>query len=254
MDVSCPNCATRFRIPDGAIGEGGRKVRCSKCGHMWHQAPAGAEPESGAQDESAADSAAKTDDAEGEENPSIRPEVLGAGGEIDTPPPIGGDLLSDRPSFEAEAAANRKSGSGLATALWLLLLVVVVGAVAAAWYKQDWIVANYPAAAPIYERLGLVEAEGPPPLAIRDVRSIIRNVDGERRYLITGTIENTSEEPHSIPPMRGLILDGAGEELVGWDFQAGAETLAGASSLIFETSVAAPEGAQNLTIDFVFEE
>ena len=252
MDVSCPNCATRFRIPDGAIGEGGRKVRCSKCGHMWHQAPAGAEPESGAEKNAATDSA-KPEDAEGEENPSIRPEVLGAGGEIDTPPPIGGDLLPNHPSFETDAAKG-KPGSGLATALWLLLLVVVVGLVAAAWYKQDWIVANYPAAAPIYERLGLIEAEGPPPLAIRDVRSIIRNVDGERRYLITGTIENTSEEPHSIPPMRGLILDGAGEELVGWDFQAGAETLAGASSLTFETSVAAPEGAQNLTIDFVLEE
>lgn len=243
MDVSCPNCATRFRIPEGAIGEGGRRVRCSKCGHTWHQLPAGAEPESGEQTDSA------TDDTKGEENPPIRPEVLAAGGEIDTPPP----LLSDRPSFEADLG-KAKSGSGLATVLWLLLLVVVVGSVAAVWYKRDWIVANYPAAAPLYERLGLVVAEGPPPLVIRDVRSIIRRVDGQRRYIITGMIENASEEAHAIPPMRGLILNDTGEELVTWDFQAGAETLAGAGSLVFETSVAAPEGAQNLTIDFVLEE
>ena len=142
----------------------------------------------------------------------------------------------------------------MATVLWVLLIVVVVGSVAAAWYKRDWIVVNYPAAAPIYERLGLAEAEGPPPLVIRDVKSIIRRVDGQRRYIITGMIDNTSEEPHSIPPMRGLILNDAREELVRWDFEAGAQTLAGDSSLAFETSVAAPEGAQNLTIDFVLDE
>ena len=249
MDVSCPNCATRFRIPEGAIGEDGRMVRCSKCAHTWYQMPVGAEPESAPQNDVASDGATKAGDPEGEENPPIRPEVLAAGGEIDTPPP----LLSDRPSFEMDAA-KEKSGSGLATALWVLLLVVVVGSAAAAWYKRDWVVTNYPAAAPLYERLGLVEAEGPPPLVIRDVRSIIRRVDGERRYIITGTIENTSGDPHAIPPMRGLILNDAGEELVGWDFQAGAENLAGAGSLVFETSVAAAEGAQNLTIDFVLDE
>lgn len=249
MDVSCPNCATRFRIPEGAIGEDGRRVRCSKCAHTWHQMPVEDELESDAQNGSASDGATKADDAEGEENPPIRPEVLAAGGEIDTPPP----LLSDRPSFEMDAA-KEKSGSGLATVLWLLLLIVVVGSAAAAWYKRDWIVTNYPAAAPLYERLGLAEVEGPPPLVIRDVRSIIRRVDGQRRYIITGMIENTSEDPHAIPPMRGLIMNDAGEELVGWDFQAGVETLAGAGSLVFETSVAAPEGAQNLSIDFVLEE
>lgn len=253
MDVSCPNCATRFRIPEGAIGEDGRTVRCSKCGHTWHQMPVVAEPEDGQQADAAAEEATKADEADAEDSPPIRPEILAAGGEIDTPPPISGDLLSDRPSFEAEVAKS-KSGSGLATALWLLLIVALVGALAAAWFKRDWIVANYPAAAPIYERLGLAEAEAPLPLRIDDVTSIIRRVDGERRYIITGLIQNTSEAPHAIPPMRGLILGEGGEELVRWDFQAGAGTLAGQGSMTFETSVAAPEGAQNLNIEFVVEE
>ncbi len=253
MDVSCPNCATRFRIPDGAIGEDGRTVRCSKCGHTWHQMPVVDEPEAPAKDDPAAEEATKADELEAEESPPIRPEILAAGGEIDTPPPIGGDLLSDRPSFEAEAAKS-KSGSGLASVLWVLLLVVVVAALAAAWFQRDWIVANYPAAAPIYEQLGLVEAEAPLPLRIDDVTSIIRRVDGERRYVITGLIQNTSEAPHAIPPMRGLILGEGGEELVRWDFEAGAGTLAGQSSLAFETSVTAPDGAQNLNIEFVVED
>ena len=39
MIVSCPACATRFTIPDTALGGGGKKVRCSMCGHTWKQTP-----------------------------------------------------------------------------------------------------------------------------------------------------------------------------------------------------------------------
>ena len=134
-----------------------------------------------------------------------------------------------------------------------MLLIAVGGSLAGAWYKRDWIVANYPAAEPIYAKLGLVEAEGPPPLVIRDVKSVKRTVAGERRYIITGVIDNTSAEPQAVPPMRGLILGEAGAQLIHWDFDAGADIIAGESSVTFETSIAAPEGAQNLTIDFVLE-
>ena len=39
MIVSCPNCETRFTLPDGAISATGRKMKCAKCGHKWHQMP-----------------------------------------------------------------------------------------------------------------------------------------------------------------------------------------------------------------------
>ena len=35
MIIGCPDCATKFGIPDGALGDVGRKVRCAKCGHVW---------------------------------------------------------------------------------------------------------------------------------------------------------------------------------------------------------------------------
>lgn len=44
MDIVCPNCATLFSVPDGAIGPKGRKMKCSKCGHLWREMPPEATP------------------------------------------------------------------------------------------------------------------------------------------------------------------------------------------------------------------
>jgi len=45
MIITCPACATQFRLPDGALGASGRKLRCSACRHVWFAAPSIAELE-----------------------------------------------------------------------------------------------------------------------------------------------------------------------------------------------------------------
>jgi predicted Zn finger-like uncharacterized protein len=35
--IACPACATRYVVPDSAIGVDGRTVRCAKCRHSWFQ-------------------------------------------------------------------------------------------------------------------------------------------------------------------------------------------------------------------------
>lgn len=39
MYIACPECTTRFVVTAEQIGKEGRKVKCSKCLHIWQQHP-----------------------------------------------------------------------------------------------------------------------------------------------------------------------------------------------------------------------
>ena len=51
MRIACPNCSAHFDVPDDAIPEDGRKLRCSQCQHKWHQSPISEDNELAFEDE-----------------------------------------------------------------------------------------------------------------------------------------------------------------------------------------------------------
>lgn len=50
MIIACPNCKTKYNLPDSKIPAGGAKVKCSKCAHVFKAAPPSVEPEDQALD------------------------------------------------------------------------------------------------------------------------------------------------------------------------------------------------------------
>jgi predicted Zn finger-like uncharacterized protein len=45
MIVACPNCSTKYNLPDDKVPAKGIKVKCSKCGHVFKATPPPATPE-----------------------------------------------------------------------------------------------------------------------------------------------------------------------------------------------------------------
>ena len=37
MYITCPNCKIKFIVTNAQIGVNGRRVKCSKCSHLWYQ-------------------------------------------------------------------------------------------------------------------------------------------------------------------------------------------------------------------------
>lgn len=94
MIITCPSCATQFRVPDGALGAEGRKLRCSSCRHVWFQMPPAA------------------DAAEAETAPPAAPVPVAAAPAAEEPvraeasPPDAGEATGEDPQAEADASTE----------------------------------------------------------------------------------------------------------------------------------------------------
>lgn len=286
MNLTCPNCSSRFKIKDGALGTKGRKVKCGKCEHRWH-----AMPEGGATPAPAAAPASKPAPADPTEDfappppqpppvadpteapPPPPPQVPQAGGDdfdedddpdydddddddgvgvpdsmLDDPPPIPPEIPPES-SFVPRNAPVEKSGGTMR--YWLLLAIILLGGGSAAFFWRDAVVHQFPAANKVFMMVGFPANTLGYGLKIFEPKTYL-DVKGKKRILgVSGQIMNETGKIIDVPLLKAILIGSQGEDMSSWTFETKEPRILPGERMNYETStIDPPRGATGLRITF----
>lgn len=191
MILTCPSCSSRYHVDASAFSAKARKVRCANCGHRWKAMPPVDTPQS-------VDIELAPPTASGEEQITARAEA----------PSV---ASASAPATVRKPAVKRQA-SGRSPVGWLLGGGVVVLLLVSLVIGRNGIVDKVPAAAPIYQSVGL-SIDQDLGLEFDDV-TLNWQAEGDVFVLVVeGEIVNLSQANQVIPPLRMAILDSDGQEL-----------------------------------------
>lgn len=217
MIVSCPACSTSFAVDDSLIGPSGRKVRCAKCSHRWHQLPTANErPVETAAASSAEPSASEQLSAIAAaiaERLAVAPE---AGSAPPVPnlvaePPIQdipAAVIRPRPArFEDKAAAKAKPRRRRGLLILGIVLGILIAVPAAGYVWRSEIARSAPWAQDLYSLLGIRTDDPMADLEMSNLKKVSRTVDDKLAVEITGDIFNKAQYPVEVPGLVAKAFD-----------------------------------------------
>jgi len=251
MIITCPNCSTRYSLPQDKIKPGGQKVRCAKCGTVWYQAPEDPEPLALAAEEpvpappspawspatpaatAPVPPAAPTEAAEAPVETAERVAAAEAAAVArDLPPDSFAQFHRSASSVEETA------GSGRAWAIAVVVLVILALA-ALVVFKQEvqdltgiqlmsapTAAPAVPAPAPGAAAPAAPRAPQPLTLTFEEVESSIEEIDGIRRLMVKGLIVNPADYEQLVPPLAFNMMAKDGKPIDRWTFAAPVRALA----------------------------
>jgi predicted Zn finger-like uncharacterized protein len=241
MILTCPECATRYFLPDVQIGSGGRKVKCAQCGAIWREFSQ-AEPQ-------AVDRAGETAPAAS----FVAPPPVSA----PEPQPEDDDAFSPGAARRADilrekkALAERKAkqAATVTAAVWAGLAAAVALLLVLAGVFREEAVKLLPGMASAYAAVGLpVNAAG---LLIEKVHAAPSMLEDHRALMVTGALRNVAGAPTAVPAFRVDVLDKAGRPLDHKIIQIAAPPLKVGETRLFSLGVAdPPAGYQDVAVTF----
>jgi predicted Zn finger-like uncharacterized protein len=235
MILTCPQCATRYQTDAAKFAPSGRKVRCAKCGHVWHQDAPAPEPEP-VSDVFVADTPPE---------PIATPPVPPAPVDVAVARPV---AYAPNPVISREAvvppAPRLPSNLPMRLAVgagWLALVAIILLIGWSALRFRQQIATVWPQSASLYSAVGLrANASG---INIEDVAYHRGFEDGQSVLSVTGMLTNTSTRELPVPQLRVALIDDDRRELYHWSFVPGAMTLKPGQTTKFLTRLSNPPAA-----------
>jgi predicted Zn finger-like uncharacterized protein len=238
MILTCPECATRYDTETAKFPAAGRKVRCAKCGHVWHQVGPQLEP-----DPELFGVVAHEAEQQPEPVPAIRAESVPPRRSAFAPEPGPGPGPEHSTAEKTKAAKTWESQWTRAGAMfgWVGLAgVILVICWSAVSYRQQ-IATVWPQSASLFARLGMaVNIRG---IEFVDVRHANQREDGQPVLLITGMLKNVGMREIPVPPIRVTVSDAAAHILYGRNFMPKARELAAGETMPFRVRLSNPPAA-----------
>ncbi len=221
MILQCPECSTKFKVNPQAIPPAGRMVKCAKCGHKWHAMPEG-DAEDAFPDldfDSVPPTPSEPEPAFDEEPadpvPEPEPPLPRAPEFEDGPPPI------SPANFAIRRAEKPKRKFGPATALLVLILLILAGAGALYVYREQVVLA-YPPSQKVYHALGIdaaIPGYGLDLASKKATIDVVKGEDGQDDLVVTGYMTNPTAHSIVVPYIKGELRDRTGSVIYHWSFR-----------------------------------
>ncbi len=252
MILECPECSTRYLVPDAAIGADGRTVRCASCRHSWFQTLPDAELELGEEhvlppaDDGPLPSPVSLPESAPE--PVASAVAVPERGDDGIEPGMRGTAIGGPGAYPLPVAVPRRRRRPARR--WAILAVLAGLAMVAAVAAIMWTGAPGLAA-----QFGLSFGPEESPLRLRDNPIERRELEnGSELFAVSGQVLNPSSTAQRIPDIRAQLRDGDGKLVYSWTITPERRTLAPGGAIDFNSAkLDVPASSRRLELSFAGE-